>query len=87
MSISFPTDSHRAKVSRALYEDASCEIDTVTRTALETKIARSTSTYLRISESKSITSLAEQDPYYMARATALHGSCLCCGTKLGPASL
>jgi hypothetical protein len=86
MSISFPTESHRAKASRALYEDTSFEIDTVTRTALETKIARSTSTYLRSSESKSITSLAEQDAYYMARATALHGSCLSCSTKRGDAS-
>jgi len=75
MSASF-TELRRAKAPGAL------------RKTFETKVMRSThSKYLRFSELQSVASLAEQDPYYMARATALHGSCCCCRTERGAGSL
>lgn len=78
MSISVHTESmDDARAPSALHDDMSCQVDTATRQATETKITRSRrSKYRRLSEPQSVVSLAEQDSYYMARATALHGSCL-----------
>jgi hypothetical protein len=82
MSITVYTESMRARAVSALHDDKFCEVDTLTRQASEPKVVRARrSKYRRLSEPQSVTSLAEQDAYYMARATALHGSCLCCGTQ------
>ena len=77
MSIRFSTDSQRAKVLKGLHRDTSKE-QPLSREAidflfdyvetLETELARSTA--IKFVEPEPVTSLAEQDPYYMARATA-----------------
>ena len=78
MSIRFSTDSQRAKVLRALHRDISSQERPLSRESidflfefietLETELARSTD--IRFGEPEPITALAEQDAYYMARATA-----------------
>ena len=84
MRIRSSIDSQRAKASEALPEDRANEANTVAPRTLGTKIARSTrSKYLGFRETKPGASLAEQDPYYMARATALHACCHgCTGTDV-----
>jgi hypothetical protein len=85
MRIRVHTESMPARAASALQDDMSYEVDTVIRQASDTKVTRSRrSNYRRFSEPQSVASLAEQDPYYMARARALHGSCLCCGTSIAP---
>jgi hypothetical protein len=77
MSIRVHTESMSARAASALHDHKFCEVDTVIRQVSETKVTRARrSKYRRLSEPQSATSLAEQDPYYMARAAALHGSCL-----------
>jgi hypothetical protein len=79
MSSRVDTESLGARAADALYDDNFFEVDAVTRQASETKVMRSRrSKHRRLSEPQSVTSLAEQDPYYLARATALHSSCLSC---------
>lgn len=78
MSIRFSTDSQRAKVLKAHHRAPPTQVNPLSRESidflfeyietLETELARSTDTEFAGSESG--TSLAEQDPYYMARATA-----------------
>jgi len=76
MSIRFVTDSQRAKVLRSLHRDKLPNSPPLTRESidflfdyietLETELERTSD--VRFTET--ITSLAEQDSYYMARATA-----------------
>jgi hypothetical protein len=76
MSIRFHTDSQRAKVLRSLHRDDSPDKRLLTPESidflfayietLETELERTTGA----SFTDTISSLAEQDSYYMARATA-----------------
>ena len=76
MSIRFVTDSKRAKVLRSLHRDKLPDNRPLTRESndflfdyietLETELERTTN--LKFSDNNS--PLAEQDSYYMARATA-----------------
>ena len=85
MSIRVHTESRRARAVSAPLDDMFCEVDTVVRQASETKVTPSRrSKYRRLSEPQSVASLAEQDPYYMARATALHGPCLDAAHSIAP---
>ena len=76
MSIRFVTDSQRVKVLRSLHRDNRPDRSPLTPESidflfdyietLETELERTTGAHF----SDTISSLAEQDSYYMARATA-----------------
>ena len=78
MSIRFSTDSHRAKVLKSLHRDRINNPEPLSRESidflleyietLETEVARTTDQAL--GRSQEVASLADQDSYYMARATA-----------------
>ena len=82
MSIRFSTDSQRAKVLKTLHRNPPTQENLLSGESidflfeyietLESELARSTDTTIAASESG--TSLAETDPYYMARAARFRNS-------------
>jgi hypothetical protein len=78
MSTTFYTESQTSTALRVPQEDASCEIHSMTRESTDTLVEYAPTLESRqpgpvnnkLCKPNCVTSLAEQQPYYLARATA-----------------